>query len=295
MSWEILSPILIVASATIIIALERLFPYDRGQRLFRDGFWTDLLFYTLVQSFVLTLVINQLIETIKSLTGWSSPGLLNGWPLWVQVVFFVVTHDFYIYCFHRLQHRSRILWRLHEAHHSARDVDWIAGSRSHPLEILINQTIEFAPLVLLGAPPSVISAKLLVSAVWGMWIHSNVSIKSGPLQYLINGPEMHRWHHAKDLPIQEAHLHAEGANFSTKLAIWDWLFGTAYRPAQRKPGGYGLFDDNGPFPDGYFRQVVAAFRPFAQPAPAPVALGAAAAIAPAPAPMPTADGSRPHR
>ena len=30
-------------------------------------------------------------------------------------------------------------------------LDWLAGSRSHPFEILINQTIEYAPLVLLGA------------------------------------------------------------------------------------------------------------------------------------------------
>jgi sterol desaturase/sphingolipid hydroxylase (fatty acid hydroxylase superfamily) len=279
-SWEILSPVLIVTSAVIIIALERLFPYDRGQRLLRDGFWTDFIFYTLLQSYVLALVIGQIIAAIDGATGWSSRGLLAGWPIWLQVTFFVVTHDFYIYCFHRLQHRSRILWRLHEAHHSARNVDWIAGSRSHPLEILINQTIEFAPMILLGANPAVPLIKGVISAVCGMWIHANVGVKSGPLQYVINGPEMHRWHHAKDLPIQEAGLPAEGANFSTKLAFWDWLFGSAYRPAERKPTGYGLFDDNGPYPEGYFRQVVAAFRPFAPPAPVTTA-------APAPASLPT--------
>lgn len=266
MSWEILSPILIVAGAAIIILLERVFPYDRGMRFFRDGFWTDLLFYGLLQSYVLALAISQIIAAVDGLTGWSSHGLLSDWPLWAQVAFFLVTHDLYIYCFHRLQHRSRLLWRLHEAHHSARDVDWIAGSRSHPLEILINQTIEFAPMFLLGANPAVPLIKGVFSAVWGMWIHANIDVKSGPLQYVINGPEMHRWHHARDLPVGQAGLPAEGANFSTKLAFWDWLFASAYRPARAKPAGYGLFEADD-FPEGYFRQVVAAFRPFKRPRP----------------------------
>lgn len=279
MSWEILSPILIVSGALIMIALERLFPYDRGQRLLREGVWTDLVFYGLLQSYVLALVISEGILLLDSYTGWSSRGLLSSWPIWLQVVFFVVTHDFYIYCFHRMQHRSRVLWRLHEAHHSARNVDWIAGARSHPLEILINQTIEFAPMLLL-AHPAVPLIKGVISALTGMWIHANIDVKSGWLQYIINGPEMHRWHHAKDLPGVEAGLPAEGANFSTKLAFWDFLFGSAFRPAQRKPAAYGLFDANGPFPEGYFRQVVAAFRPFDQPVEQP-ALAAPAVAAPA--------------
>ena len=66
------------------------------------------------------------------------------------MAFFFVVHDFYIYWFHRLQHRSAILWRIHEAHHATPEVDWLSGSRSHALEILINQTVEFAPIFLLG-------------------------------------------------------------------------------------------------------------------------------------------------
>jgi hypothetical protein len=42
----------------------------------------------------------------------------------------------------------------------ASDVDWLSGARSHALEILINQTIEFAPIVLLGAAPEVALIKL---------------------------------------------------------------------------------------------------------------------------------------
>ncbi|MCA9675506.1 MAG: sterol desaturase family protein [Kofleriaceae bacterium] len=263
MSWTVLTPIVIVAGALIIIALERVRPYDRGQPFLRRGLWLDLVWYGLAQSYVLALVIHALVAWVDRATGASSHGLVAGWPIAAQVALFVVSHDLYIYGFHRLQHRNRYLWRLHEAHHSAKAVDWIAGSRSHALEILINQSIEFGAMILLGADPDVILIKGAISALWGMWIHANVDVRSGWLQYLINGPEMHRWHHAIDYP-------GDGANYGTKLALWDYLFGTVYRPA-RKPAGYGLAD---PFPTGYLAQHVHAFRRFDRVGdPAPPAAG----------------------
>jgi sterol desaturase/sphingolipid hydroxylase (fatty acid hydroxylase superfamily) len=250
--WEYLSPILIVSGGTIIIVLERLFPYDKGQKFFRQGFFTDFFWYTLVQSYLLGLVINQIIKLLDASIGrWH---LVSSWPVYLQLAFFWVTHDFYIYWFHRLQHNNRYLWRTHEAHHSVKDVDWLAGSRSHALEILINQTIEYAPIVLLGAAPEVALMKGALDAVWGMYIHSNINVKAGFIQYVFNGPQMHRWHHSN-------HVTEGGMNYSTKIAIWDWLFGTAYLPKDQKPPGYGLSGGE-VFPEGYFQQHVHAFRRF---------------------------------
>ncbi len=155
MSWAVVSAVVIAAAVVAFVALERRFPYDRGQPFFREGFFTDLLLYTLIQSYVLAVVIAALIRHLDAATGLSRLRLVSGWPVAAQVVFFLVSHDLYIYWFHRWQHDNRFLWRLHEAHHSMREVDWLAGARSHALEILINQTIEFAPMVLLGAAPQV--------------------------------------------------------------------------------------------------------------------------------------------
>jgi sterol desaturase/sphingolipid hydroxylase (fatty acid hydroxylase superfamily) len=255
MPWEVLSPLLIVGSAGALIGLERLFPYDRRQRLFREGFFTDLIGYGLIQSYFLGLIITGLIRFIDAQTGASRLGLVSGWGVAVQLLFFFVTHDFYIYWFHRFQHHSNRFWRIHEAHHSVDDVDWLSGTRSHAFEILINQTIEFLPIVLLGAAPEVALMKATLDAVWGMYIHSNLDVRSGALQYVINGPEMHRWHHARDLA-------APGKNFSTKLAIWDWLFGTAYLPST-KPARYGLPEPEYPKRGfwAYLTQHVFSFRP----------------------------------
>lgn len=134
---------------------------------------------------------------------------------------FFVTHDFYIYCFHRLQHRSNLLWRTHAAHHSVDDVDWLSGTRSHALEITINQTIEFLPIVLLGAAPEVALMKATIDAVWGMYIHSNLNVRSGVLQRVINGPEMHRWHHARELemPGQELRDQARDLGLAVRYRL----------------------------------------------------------------------------
>jgi len=250
-SAEIISTSLIILSAIVFVILERLFPYTKDQRILREGFFDDFAMYTIAQNYVLSIIIfGGIIHFIDNTTGISRLQLLAGIPIWAQLIFFVVTHDLYIYWMHRWMHKNKWLWRLHEAHHSPKKVDWLSGSRSHPLEIILNQTIEFAPIILLGAPVEVIAYKGLISAVWGMYIHCNVDIKSGWLQKIINGPEMHRWHHSTGK--------GRNRNFATKFAFWDWMFGTAYLP-ETKADEYGLKTY---FPAHYISQTLFAFRSF---------------------------------
>lgn len=243
--------IITVGGALVLITLERFVPYTPGQKLFREGFLNDFLWYSIVQSYVLGLVIFGAIDLIDILAPFGRIHVISDLPIWLQVVIFLIVHDLYIYWFHRFQHRSMLFWRTHEAHHSTLNVDWLSGSRSHSVEILINQTVEFLP-ILLFASPEVAAIKGCMDAVWGMYIHSNIDVRSGRLQYVINGPEMHRWHHATD---EESH----NKNFATKIALWDWLWGTAYLPRNKKPSSYGLGE---PFPRSYFLQQAYAFRPF---------------------------------
>ena len=236
---------LLIASVIVFIWLERKYPYTKGVPIFREGFWVDLIWYTFIQSYFLKIVIFQwIILPIDNHWHLSKLQLVTHWPVALQVLFFLVIHDFYIYWFHRAQHHSKWLWRTHEAHHSNKEVDWLAGTRSHILEILINQTVEFAPIVLLGASPIVVPIKALLDAVWGMYIHSNIDVRSGKLQYIINGPEMHQWHHSNDQAVFFA-------NYSTKFAVWDWMFGTAYFPGRKKPVEFGLPYN---YPRDYFLQ-----------------------------------------
>ena len=249
---EVITTAILVLSVIVFVTLERLFPYRKGLKVFREGFWIDLVWYTLIQSYFLKILIfDYIITPIDHHYNLSRLHLVTGWPLWVQVLFFFVTHDLYIYWFHRAQHHNKVLWRIHEAHHSGKDVDWLAGSRSHVFEIIINQTIEFAPIVLLGANPLVVPIKALMDAVYGMFIHSNINVSFGKLKYIFNGPEMHQWHHADNVAVFYM-------NYSTKLSLWDWLFGTIYLPPH-KPEVYGLYYD---YPDDYFLQHAFSFKRF---------------------------------
>ena len=243
---------IIFGAAILFIILERIFPYTKGQRVLREGFIDDLALYTIAQSYILGIIVfGLIIRGIDDSTGLSRLNLFADIPIWLQLVFFVITHDIYIYWMHRWQHKNKYLWRIHEAHHSPKKVDWLSGSRSHALEILMNQTIEFLPIVLLGAPVEVLAYKATISAVWGMYIHANLNVHTGNLQKIINGPEMHRLHHTTGK--------GRNRNFATKFAIWDWLLGTAYLPEGIKAEDYGLKTY---FPPHYFMQTLYAFRSF---------------------------------
>lgn len=239
---------ILVLWVILIIAWERISPYRKGLSFFREGFWIDLVWYTLIQSYFLKILIfDYLIAPVQHHFNWSAIQFVKDWPIAVQVLFFLVTHDLYIYLFHRFQHSNKVFWRIHEAHHSGKEVDFLSGSRSHIIEIIINQTIEFAPIILLGANPAVIPIKALLDAMFGMFIHANINVKLGKLKYIINTPELHLWHHANYREV----FHA---NFSTKFSIWDHLFGTAYDPGHapgNKRENWGLGYE---YPKDYFLQ-----------------------------------------
>jgi len=253
----LITTIILFCWIALMIVWERIAPYRKGLPFFRDGFWVDFVWYTLIQSYFLKILIfDYIIAPIQVHYNWTGANFMTHWPIWAQVAFFVITHDLYIYLFHRFQHANKFFWRTHEAHHSGKQVDFMAGSRSHALEIIINQTIEFAPIILLLGPYSiVIPIKAMLDATLGMFIHANINVKLGKFKYFLNSPELHQWHHAN---YQEV-FHA---NFSTKFAIWDYLFGTVYFPDHKpgdKPENWGLYYD---YPKDYFAQHIFSVKRF---------------------------------
>lgn len=71
------------------------------------------------------------------------------------------------------------------------------------------------------------------------------------MKYLFNSPEMHIWHHAYDLPEE----HHYGVNFGLTLAIWDYIFGTAYIPHNGQDIRLG-FPGVEQFPEGFSGQAI---------------------------------------
>jgi sterol desaturase/sphingolipid hydroxylase (fatty acid hydroxylase superfamily) len=210
--------------------------------------------YSLVQGYVLGVFVAFLVHRMEPFAWPARVTVIARLPVVAQLAFFLVLHDLLLYWFHRWQHASRIMWRTHEPHHTNTEIDWVAGSRASPFEIILTEVMKYAPIVLLSAPPEVAVLRGTIDAVWGMYLHSNIDVRSGFLQYVINGPEMHRWHHALD----DA---ARNKNFATKFAVWDWLFGTAYRPREERPRAYGIAEG---VRDGYIAQQWFSLRPLSR-------------------------------
>jgi len=85
---------------------------------------------------------------------------------------------------------------------------------------------------------------ITASILFGMFVLGPV------MKYLFNSPEMHIWHHSYELPEDRRY----GINFGLTLAIWDYLFGTAYIPHDGKSIRLG-FPGVEQFPHGFLEQV----------------------------------------
>lgn len=69
------------------------------------------------------------------------------------------------------------------------------------------------------------------------------------MRKLFNSPDMHIWHHAYALPKDKRY----GINFGITLAIWDYIFGTAYVPHSGRDIKLG-FPGVEEFPDSFPQQ-----------------------------------------
>src|SRR5215213_1726861 len=58
-------------------------------------------------------------------------------PYWLKLLIGVALFDFTTYWFHRMAHKTPLLWRLHRVHHSDTTMDSTTFFRGHPLEILV--------------------------------------------------------------------------------------------------------------------------------------------------------------
>ena len=92
---EIISIAGIIGTAFFYIVIERILPYNRGQKVFREGFFNDLALYTIAQSYILSIIIfGFLISWIDGATGLSRLKIFADVPLWAQLIFYLLTHDF---------------------------------------------------------------------------------------------------------------------------------------------------------------------------------------------------------
>jgi len=101
----------------------------------------------------------------------------------------------------------------------------------------------------------VTDSSVMSSILWILGIGIAGIFLLGPImKYLFNSPEMHIWHHSYELPESRRY----GINFGLTLAIWDYIFGTAYIPHEGRDIKLG-FPGIEQFPDTFISQVTLGF------------------------------------
>jgi sterol desaturase/sphingolipid hydroxylase (fatty acid hydroxylase superfamily) len=140
-------------------------------------------------------------------------------------------------------------------------MDFLGSLRFHFGEILVYKSLLYVPLALLGFDGTALFVIAVVSTAIGHFNHANLRVRMGPLKYVLNGPEMHVWHHA------HPSAGPTDVNFAINLALWDWLFGTAYLPPEPGPPRALGFEGIEAFPTDPVRQELwPASRPRSRPA-----------------------------
>lgn len=244
----------ILVAAMLITVAERRWPYRAAWAPDRGTVTTDVAFMAVVQMVVpafagiaFALCASAIADSVWAADRWWPHRL----PGVVQVALMLIVADFLRYWLHRATHNSPALWRLHAIHHSPDRLYWLNVGRFHPLEEVLQSLVETLPFVILGVDPRVLAGYYVFYAVNGFFQHANCDVRLGALNWLIAGPELHRWHHAAD-------LRDANHNFGNKLIIWDTLFGTRYLPADREVGELG--NGEASFPRTFAGQVAAPFR-----------------------------------
>lgn len=248
--WFVLN---LLMTGILFIPLETFFGRLRDQPLFRDEWREDLLYFLVSSLFVHWLTYASLwpANFILSHTGWSEfRQAVVSQPLLAQVIEIMFLTDFIQYWFHRAFHQIPWLWKFHAVHHSAKKMDWLAGSRMHLFEVVGLRAFTVIPMMTFGFQEIAIQAYLLIVYLNATYLHANLKFDIEWLKPVIATARFHHWHHGIE-------KEAIDVNFSIHFPLFDRLFGTYYMPSKAWPSGYGI--GGHPVPNGYLNQF---FYPF---------------------------------
>lgn len=250
LDWLILD---LFIMALLFVPIELVFPKNKLQTKFHEEWRTDLIYFG-ISHLAIQLFGILTRKPAESFFGWMNLEQVQEWvvslPFLLELLLALVVTDIFQYWAHRFFHSHHYLWRFHSIHHSTENMDWLAGSRTHFIDIFFTRSVSYIPLYILGFSTLTFNVYIVFIAVHAVLIHSNTSINFGFLRYVITTPQYHHWHHCEE----PEHY---GNNFAVVFPFIDKIFGTYYLPGKEWPRGTGLVDAS--FPKGFMKQLAFPF------------------------------------
>lgn len=167
-------------------------------------------------------------------------------------IIIVVINDFFTFIIHYAMHKIPFLWEFHKIHHSATELTPFTQYRMHPIELIINNLKGIVvKAVVTGFFLYIANGNVSLVTLLGINIlnflfyffganlrHSHVKLKYfNFLENILISPYQHQIHHSNN----KAHF---DANLGSRLAIWDYLFGTLIKSKDVKELKFGLGEED---------------------------------------------------
>ena len=170
-------------------------------------------------------VFSALALGVVAWTGATEFGLLHLFelPSVLEMLAAIIILDFTAQYFaHWLMHRVKFLWRFHVVHHRDTKVDATTGTRRHPGDFFVRESVALIALTLTGATLAYYVVYRITTIFFTFVTHANISLPrwlAASLSFVFVTPNMHKFHHHFERRWTDK-------NYGGILSIWDRLFGT---------------------------------------------------------------------
>ena len=232
------------------------------KRWFGKSAWVDytlIFFNSLVKVVILAPVLIYVLymaeglnEYLASEFGPSSFNFSKTVLIVSYTVIIVVVNDFFSFLIHYAMHKIPFLWEFHKVHHSATELNPFTQYRIHPVELIINNLRGIVIKgVITGVFLYIANGNVSLITLLGINVlnflfyffganlrHSHVKLKYFSfLEYIFISPYQHQIHHSNN----QQHF---DSNLGSRLAIWDYLFGTLIKSKEVKELKFGLGEED---------------------------------------------------
>lgn len=206
---------IVLLAFVLLFVLERLFPVSKwlggAGRVVKNLMLAAL-------NFLASPLIVIPVTAFAAAHAWQwRPEALSGG---VGMVLDFLLLDFWIYWWHRANHRWPLLWRFHAVHHLDEMLDTSSALRFHVGEVVLSSLVRAGVIFALAIPVRSVVAFEALIAVTTLFHHSNLRLPRGlerVLSCIIVTPSIHWVHH-------HAIRRDTDSNYSTVLSIWDRIF-----------------------------------------------------------------------
>jgi lathosterol oxidase len=248
-----------IAMILLILGLEILIPFAKSWGDIRNLTRADAIYFLLaapldqLQIFLLITLLagtQQYHHYVQVFDFWPS-----GAPVLLQLLLATLIVDFFKYWYHRWTHTIHLLWRYHSVHHCLDRLEMLRASYFFPLDIFVTVGLGTLSMLMFGVPYKIIIFHNVFAGITGLLNHSNVDLRCGVLDVILNSPGHHRAHHEVD-------LRGCDSNYGSFFNFADRIFGTRYLPEDQstlRVEPLGL-DESYDFPDTVLKQLAVPFR-----------------------------------